>query len=268
MTCAAAGARNWAMLVVLVALCALFYAITIVKMTKSQMSHDASHAATLSSYADECEWQSHHRHRTGVSSAMVGAVVRLGAAVPRVLRRHRLRRHTADRQGGRAGRHAAAHHRALQCQHQPEPAVGLPPGAGRDPLPLGDEHLAFYTARNEASTPVTGVALYNVTPDTVGKYFHKTACFCFNQQTLAAGQQMQFPLSFWVDPEIAKDPNTADIHTDHAVLHVLPHARRCGKVRRARAGRSACRSADAADPLNHGRFRDDAHNRLENIGSA
>jgi hypothetical protein len=27
--------RNWAMLVVLVALCALFYSITIVKMTKS-----------------------------------------------------------------------------------------------------------------------------------------------------------------------------------------------------------------------------------------
>ena len=24
---------------------------------------------------------------------------------------------------------------------------------------------------------------------------------------------MQFPLSFWVDPAIAKDPNTADIHT-------------------------------------------------------
>ena len=77
----------------------------------------------------------------------------------------------------------------------------------------GEEQLAFYTARNEASTPVTGVALYNVTPDKVGKYFHKTACFCFNQQTLRAGQQMQFPLSFWVDPAIAKDPNTADIHT-------------------------------------------------------
>ena len=80
-------------------------------------------------------------------------------------------------------------------------------------VPLGDEHLAFYTARNRADTAITGVALYNVTPDTVGKYFHKTACFCFNQQTLAAGQQMQFPLSFWVDPAIAKDPNTADIHT-------------------------------------------------------
>ena len=80
-------------------------------------------------------------------------------------------------------------------------------------LPLGEDHLAFYTARNLAKTPVTGVALYNVTPDTVGKYFHKTACFCFSQQTLATGQQMQFPLSFWVDPAIAKDPETAGIHT-------------------------------------------------------
>ncbi|MGA9014993.1 MAG: cytochrome c oxidase assembly protein [Acetobacteraceae bacterium] len=80
-------------------------------------------------------------------------------------------------------------------------------------LPLGEDHLAFYTARNEAGTPVTGVALYNVTPDKVGKYFHKTACFCFNQQTLAAGEQKEFPLSFWVDPEIAKDPDTADVHT-------------------------------------------------------
>ncbi len=78
-------------------------------------------------------------------------------------------------------------------------------------LPMGAEQVAFYTARNEASTPVTGVALYNVTPESVGKYFHKTACFCFNEQTLAANQQMQFPLSFWVDPAIAKDPNTADV---------------------------------------------------------
>ena len=38
-------------------------------------------------------------------------------------------------------------------------------------VPLGDEQLAFYTARNEARTPVTGVALYNVTPDTVGQVF-------------------------------------------------------------------------------------------------
>jgi len=80
-------------------------------------------------------------------------------------------------------------------------------------LPLGEEQMAFYTATNSASTTITGVAVYNVTPDVVGKYFHKTACFCFNEQTLTPGQEMQFPLSFWVDPAIAKDPETADIKT-------------------------------------------------------
>ena len=77
---------------------------------------------------------------------------------------------------------------------------------------LGEDHLASYHAHNKASRPVTGFALYNVTPEKVAKYFHKTACFCFTQQTLEAGQDMIFPLSFWVDPEIARDPNTAGVH--------------------------------------------------------
>jgi cytochrome c oxidase assembly protein subunit 11 len=80
-------------------------------------------------------------------------------------------------------------------------------------LKLGEEQVAFYAARNEAAAPVTGIAVYNVTPDKVGRYFHKTACFCFNEQTLAPKQQMQFPVSFWVDPAIAADPNTADVTT-------------------------------------------------------
>jgi cytochrome c oxidase assembly protein subunit 11 len=103
-------------------------------------------------------------------------------------------------------------------------------------LLLGEDHLAFYTARNLARTPVTGIALYNVTPDTVGKYFHKTACFCFNQQTLAAGQQMQFPLSFWVDPAIAKDPETAGIHTitlSYTFFRTLEDAAKSGALAQA-----------------------------------
>ena len=78
---------------------------------------------------------------------------------------------------------------------------------------LGEENLAYYVGRNDAARPVTGVATYNVNPEKVGRYFHKTACFCFNEQTLTAGQEMQFPLSFWVDPAIATDPATRDVHT-------------------------------------------------------
>jgi cytochrome c oxidase assembly protein subunit 11 len=78
-------------------------------------------------------------------------------------------------------------------------------------LKLGDEQVAFYHATNRSSRPVTGVALYNVTPEKVGKYFHKTACFCFSKQTLSANQSMEFPVSFWVDPAIRSDPNTAGV---------------------------------------------------------
>jgi cytochrome c oxidase assembly protein subunit 11 len=78
-------------------------------------------------------------------------------------------------------------------------------------VPLGEDRLASYTARNKARSAVTGVALYNVTPEKAAKYFHKTACFCFNQQTLEAGEAKDFPLSFWVDPAIGTDPGTSDV---------------------------------------------------------
>jgi cytochrome c oxidase assembly protein subunit 11 len=78
-------------------------------------------------------------------------------------------------------------------------------------LKLGDEQVAFYHAVNKSARSVTGMALYNVTPEKVGKYFHKTACFCFNKQTLSPEQSMEFPVSFWVDPAIHTDPNTSDV---------------------------------------------------------
>jgi cytochrome c oxidase assembly protein subunit 11 len=100
-------------------------------------------------------------------------------------------------------------------------------------LRLGEEQVAFYAARNEAAQPVTGIALYNVTPDKVGRYFHKTACFCFNQQTLAPGQSMQFPVSFWVDPAMANDPGTAEVTVitlSYTFFHSLTDAARSGAL--------------------------------------
>ncbi len=103
-------------------------------------------------------------------------------------------------------------------------------------LKLGEDRLAFYHAKNMSDAIVTGVALYNVSPDKVGKYFHKTACFCFNEQTLRPGQDMQFPLSFWVDPAIANDPNTADIRTitlSYTFYRSLDDAARSGALAQA-----------------------------------
>jgi len=80
-------------------------------------------------------------------------------------------------------------------------------------LHVGEEAVGFYRARNLSDRPATGISTYNVTPEVVGRYFHKTACFCFEEQTLAPGQEVDMPLAFWVDPKIAEDPNTRGIRT-------------------------------------------------------
>jgi cytochrome c oxidase assembly protein subunit 11 len=103
-------------------------------------------------------------------------------------------------------------------------------------LHLGDEQVAFYHATNQSGRPVSGMALYNVTPEKVGRYFHKTACFCFNKQTLSANQSMEFPVSFWVDPAIRDDPNTADVKVitlSYTFFRSIDDAERSGALAKA-----------------------------------
>ncbi len=78
---------------------------------------------------------------------------------------------------------------------------------------LGEEKLAFYRATNLSDKPITGSAVFNVTPFKAGPYFAKIECFCFTEQTLAPGESVDMPVTFFVDPEIYKDINTKDVHT-------------------------------------------------------
>jgi cytochrome c oxidase assembly protein subunit 11 len=75
----------------------------------------------------------------------------------------------------------------------------------------GAQTKIFYRAQNLSARAITGQAVYNVSPDTVGKYFKKIQCFCFSEQTLKAGQTVDMPVVFFVDPEIKQDPDTKDI---------------------------------------------------------
>jgi cytochrome c oxidase assembly protein subunit 11 len=80
-------------------------------------------------------------------------------------------------------------------------------------VPIGQETLISYVARNESNAPEAGTAVYNVSPPAAGKYFHKTQCFCFNYQMIAPGKEAHFPVVFYVDPEILKDRQLEGIDT-------------------------------------------------------
>tara|TARA_B110000438_G_scaffold297149_1_gene343060 strand:- start:3046 stop:3639 length:594 start_codon:yes stop_codon:yes gene_type:complete len=80
-------------------------------------------------------------------------------------------------------------------------------------LAVGQNALAFYTARNKSDNPIVGTATFNVTPEKAGLYFNKVECFCFTEQLLAAKELVEMPVSFFIDPAIVNDPNLDDVTT-------------------------------------------------------
>lgn len=94
-------------------------------------------------------------------------------------------------------------HPGLPWRFEPEQTtVRVKPGA---------QTKIYYYAQNLSARAWTGQAVFNVSPDQAGKYFKKIQCFCFTEQTLKAGQKVDMPVVFFVDPAIEKDPDTKDI---------------------------------------------------------
>lgn len=85
------------------------------------------------------------------------------------------------------------------------------PASPETKIKIGERAIAFYRATNLSSASTTGRALFNVSPDTAGKYFKKIACFCFDNQTLKAGETVDMPVTYFVDPAILNDPDAKKI---------------------------------------------------------
>lgn len=76
---------------------------------------------------------------------------------------------------------------------------------------IGENKLVAFRAESHTDRPTRGTATFNVTPFAAGKYFNKVQCFCFNEQSLAAHQRVNMPVSFFIDPAILDDPETRNI---------------------------------------------------------
>ena len=75
----------------------------------------------------------------------------------------------------------------------------------------GEEVVINYRATNLGDTASVGTSTYNVTPVKAGPHFMKIDCFCFIEQTLLPGESVLMPVRFYIDPDIASEPGTADI---------------------------------------------------------
>jgi len=89
----------------------------------------------------------------------------------------------------------------------------------------GETSLAFYKAKNNSNKDIIGIATYNVTPDRVAPYFSKVECFCFEEQRLLAGEEVDMPLLFFIDKDILDDPACRNVE-DVVLSYTFFRARR------------------------------------------
>ena len=99
--------------------------------------------------------------------------------------------------------------RTISVRFDANVAPGLPwkfePEQNEIEVRIGEVVTVFYTVTNQAARQTAGLAAYNVAPLTVGSYFQKINCFCFTEQTMAAGEKREMPVVFYVDPALVND---------------------------------------------------------------
>jgi cytochrome c oxidase assembly protein subunit 11 len=70
---------------------------------------------------------------------------------------------------------------------------------------LGETALAFYRAKNTSDKPIIGTSVYHMIPAEAGLYFNKIQCFCFDEQLINPGEEVDLPVFFFIDPIMEQD---------------------------------------------------------------
>ncbi len=70
---------------------------------------------------------------------------------------------------------------------------------------VGQVNKIEFEVSNYSNEPTAGVASFNVSPSSFGKYYSKLGCFCFEKQELKAGEKATYVMTFYLDPEMVND---------------------------------------------------------------
>jgi len=72
----------------------------------------------------------------------------------------------------------------------------------------GEKTKVIFFAKNSTNQDMTVQAIPSMTPTQSISHFHKLECFCFNRQSLKAGEAKKMALVFQVDKDLPKDVHT------------------------------------------------------------
>ena len=80
-------------------------------------------------------------------------------------------------------------------------------------IKAGEVKTVGYTVRSLNPETTTGIASYNVSPDQMGAWFNKLACFCFTEITMKPGEARSEEVVFFIDPAIINENSMDRFHT-------------------------------------------------------
>jgi len=72
----------------------------------------------------------------------------------------------------------------------------------------GEQTRVEFYAKNDTSKVMVAQAVPSLSPSEGVNYFHKTECFCFRQQILQPGEDINMPLIFLVDKDLPEELHT------------------------------------------------------------
>ena len=75
----------------------------------------------------------------------------------------------------------------------------------------GQLYTVNFTAGNPHGEVALAQAVPSILPWNAAKYLQKTECFCFRQQSFAAGEQKQMPVRFMLDRDLPADIDTVTL---------------------------------------------------------
>ena len=102
------------------------------------------------------------------------------------------------------------------------------PSVSEMTVQVGKPYNTHYVMKNNSSKQLHTTASPSLTPGKHAEYFKKIECFCFNQQTINAGEVKDLGIQFIIDNELPND--SGDIVLSYTMFDISNNIKETNKL--------------------------------------